>query len=101
MYKCGENHVFETPELLTLDLVDRGEELYGCPICGEGFDKVYECTECGAYFDGESDEDLCNECLEKAEYVDWEGLRKEEAELALLIESSWVGEDNYNDCQRD
>lgn len=40
MYKCGEGHLFDEPVMLMEDFFDRGEELYGCPVCSDGYDEV-------------------------------------------------------------
>lgn len=44
-YRCGEGHEFAEPVMLMEDYYDRGETLYGCPICGEGFDEIEEIDE--------------------------------------------------------
>ncbi len=42
MYVCGDGHIFDEPVLLKEDYYDRGEKLYGCPICGQGYDEIDE-----------------------------------------------------------
>lgn len=42
MLICGEGHIFKEPVLLLEDYWDRGEKLYGCPICGEGYSEYIE-----------------------------------------------------------
>lgn len=54
MYVCGEGHIFRRPIILAEDYWDRGEVLYGCPICGEGYDE---------YSENDEDEEE-EECLE-------------------------------------
>lgn len=74
MFKCGEGHVFEKPIALLKDYFDRGEVMYGCPICGDGFEKAYQCRMCDEWFYGdEINKDICYECAKK-EYTHRKGI---------------------------
>ena len=55
MYVCGDGHIFDEPVLLKEDYYDRGEKLYGCPICGQGYDEIDE-EEFEEYYEEEEDE---------------------------------------------
>lgn len=77
-YKCnGCGHIFEDGEekrLIDYTCKDQGlfESVGVCPVCGEDFDEVFECRDCGSLFNPDLDlyeGNICKECLlEKINY---------------------------------
>lgn len=65
-YICADNrhHIFSTPESW---IEPHGEEMTGCPICGQGgYEEAEPCRMCGEYTpldELKRTDGLCAECL--------------------------------------
>ena len=66
MYKCLKcGHLFEEGEQRKIT-ESYGEEMYGCPLCGEPYEETLQCKICGSeHLEKELIGEVCEECIDE------------------------------------